>query len=117
MSKLNKEVFCGLVKYITTDREPGYIYQRRFHIDNYEYDYSHAIVSYLKASGCRIHRTNHNVFGGFYVYHTAKTIEIDPEVFLETYKGGIHLDGKMKGLLWLFIIGILIPLILIFIFF
>lgn len=96
MSKFNKETFLKLCPYVSedaTEHNDDYIYTRRFWLENYEYDYSHAIVEYLKDCGCRIHKTNWNCFGGFYVYYTRPTKYVCPEFFSENYKGGKHYDS------------------------
>lgn len=114
MSGLNKKVFEKLVCYLPESRGDGYIYTRRFSIDNYDYDYSHAIVKYIEASGCKIQRTNHNFFGGFYVYFTGATKVVDVDEFIEMYKGGMHYDSRTSGLIIFCIVAIIIALILLF---
>ena len=70
----------------------------RLSLDDYEYDYSHAIVEYMKECGCKIKRTNWNSFGGFYIYYTANTKYVDPVEYIDRYKGGKHYDSLTVGL-------------------
>lgn len=108
---MNKETFLKLVPYVNEDAKPNNddrIYQRRLPLDKYDYDYSHAIVTYLKKCGCKIHETNWNFFGGFYIYYSREQKYIDPVEFIEAYKGGIHFDSRTKLWLWIFFSLILI---------
>lgn len=108
---MNKETFLYLVPYISKDAKPNTddrIYQTRLPLDNYDYDYSHAVISYMKKCGCKIHRTNWNFFGGFYVYYSRAQQYVDPEEFLLTYKEGFHLTNRMRVFLWVLFIMILI---------
>lgn len=103
MSDFNKETFMRLCPHVSKDaveHNSDYIEVSRFPLDRYEYNYSHAIVSYLKSCGCRVQRTNWNMFGGFYIDYTRPTKYICPEEFADKYKGGTHLDSRTK---WLFI--------------
>lgn len=104
---MNKNTFLNLVPYISKDASPNnddYIYTNRLPLDNYDYDYSHSIIAYMKACGCKIHRTNWNFFGGFYIYYSKPQRYIDPEEFIETYKEGFHLSSIPYWFLWPFII-------------
>ena len=99
---MNKETFLKIAPYMPKDAKPhndDYIYCTRIFTENYEYDYSHAIVSYMKACGCVVKRTNNNVFGGFYIYYLKPTKYVDPTEFIESYKGGTHFDTRTKGMM------------------
>lgn len=115
---MNKETFLKIAPYIPKDAKPhsdDYIYCTRIFTENYEYDYSHAIVSYMKACGCVIKRTNNNFFGGFYIYYLKPTKYVDPAEFIENYKGGIHFDTRTKGMMtftgFLFVVMVLLLVI------
>lgn len=108
---MNKETFLKLVPTVSQCSEPNnddYVYVKRLPLDNYDYNYSHSIVSYMKKCGCKIHRTNWNFFGGFYIYHSRPQKYVDPVEFIENYKGGIHLSSSMHMLLWILFIMVLI---------
>lgn len=97
---MNRETFLNIVSLrVSKNAKPhndDYIHSTRFGIDNYDYDYSHAIVKYLEACGCVIKRTNWNLFGGFYVDYLGPTKYVPPEEFLETYKPDKHYDTRTR---------------------
>lgn len=114
---MNRDSFLYLCPNVSKGAEPhnnDRIYCIRINLDNYDYDYSHAIVTYLEACGCVIKETNHNLFGGFYIYYLKPTKYVSPEEFLLTYKEGVHYDNRTRLLRKLLFITffILIPLAL-----
>lgn len=112
---MNRETFLRICPHISKEAKPhndDRIYSRRFAIDDYDYDYSHAIVKYMEACGCVIKRTNWNVFGGFYVDYLGSTKYISPEEFLETYVPGRHYDSRTKTMFWVLGIPTILVIIL-----
>lgn len=59
---LNKKVFIDMVDFLDyyDSSDNGFISTEAFRLSNYDYDYSHAIISYMKKRGFFIHRTNWN---------------------------------------------------------
>lgn len=108
---MNKETFLRVVPYVSERSQPNnddYIYSIRLPLDNYDYDYSHSVVTYLKNCGCKIHKTNWNFFGGFYIYYSKPQKYVDPSEFIESYKGGVHFDSRTRVALWVVMILTLI---------
>ena len=97
----NKETFKSIAPtfYLSSyEKDPeDRIYTRVFRISRYEYNYDHAIVKFMKNSGCKIIRTNWNMWdGNFYVFHTRPKNEVCLDDFCDKYKGGIHLTNRCK---------------------
>lgn len=112
---MDKDTFLKLVPYISKGAKPNtddYIYSLRLPLGNYDYNYSHSIVTYMKACGCKIKRTNWNVFGGFYIYYTAPSTYICPAEFIKTYKKGVHYDSRTIAFFKFTAVNILIIIIL-----
>lgn len=75
----------------------------------HDYNYAHAVVSYLKARGCRIVNTSYSIVDDkFYIMYqrTDKMCNIDAGYYADSYmqKGGIkiHIDSFCKQVMfWL----------------
>lgn len=96
------------------EESPDRIYHRRFNTSAFVTDYSHAVVEYLRASGCKIlHWSWSNWNSNLMVNYTRPTLWVDPEIwFNQVYQGGRLVSTSEKILVGSVILSIIVLILI-----